>query len=241
MQNAYQNPAPNVTVRSPNRLSQSHEKHLKRMTVALFILLDCTASMDELIGGVIKALIRFSELFFEANLEPIIGLITFRDETYGERPVVYQLGTPLEKIREILLATKAEGGGDEPESSLPAIMRGVDGFDNIDPDAKRIILHITDDKPHDPEAGFTSTSVLKALSQNGTIYYACTPAIEPYKSFANKTGGTLFPLVPNMDADTFKDVLLTVAHQTIKTVRRNGPVLTGEALEALRQLGFKEE
>jgi len=241
MQNVNQDPAPKVTVRAPNRLPETFGQQLKRMVVAIFIVLDCTGSMDEYIAGVIKALIRFSELLFEANLEPIIGLITFRDETYGERTVVYPLRTSLEKIREILLATKAEGGGDEPESSLPAIMRGVDGFDNANPEAKRVILHITDNPPHDPEAGLTSASVLKALCQKGIIYFACTPAIEPYKSLANKTGGTLFPLAANMDADAFKDVLLAVAHQTIKTVRRDGPVLTDEALDALRQLGYREE
>lgn len=238
MQTANQNIASKKTVRVSGRQALPAQKTSKQILVTIFIVLDATESMHDVIAGAIKALIRFTELFFESDLVPVMGLVIFRDETYGEKTQVTPLGTDPEIIREILRGTRAEGGGDEPESSLPAIAKAITGFKDAGPEAKRILLHVTDASTHDPESGNTSSSVLSALKQGRIIYYGCAPAIEPYKSFANATGGTLFPLEKDIDSEAFKDVLLAVARHSIKTVRHEGPVLTDDAMNALRNLGL---
>jgi hypothetical protein len=222
------------TIRSPGAGFRQRPGDASAMAVAVFIILDATGSMAELIAGVVKALLRFTELLCESNLKPLMGLVVFRDQTYGEKTLVMPLGTAPEEIREVLRHTKADGGHDDPESALPAIMHAIEGFQLTPAGAKKVILQISDAPPHDPEAGYTSANVLAAMMQCRVIYFACTPPIPPYTKFANATGGTLFPLEENLDSEAFKDVLLAVARQTIETIRRDGPVLTDEALQALR-------
>ncbi len=236
MQSNNQEFVPLQTVRWPGQDPRQAQKALQTIVVAVFIILDATGSMAELIAGVVKALVRFTEILYESNLKPSLGLVVFRDELQGEKTHVFPLGTSPEEIRQILRKTRAEGGDDAPESSLPAIMRAIEGFEGVELGTKKIALHITDAPTHDPESGYTRASVRSALTQNQVIYFACAPAIEPYKTFANVAGGTLFPLTADIEAEAFKDVLLSVAHQTVKTVRRDGPILTADALDILREM-----
>jgi hypothetical protein len=123
-------------------------------------------------------------------------------------------------------------------------MRALDQLRHAEPGAKKILLLITDARPHDPETDHNGCIVTAGVVQEGladqqVLFFACTPVIEPYKSFANLTGGTLFPLQKDMDADTFKDLLVDVAHQTVKTVRHSGPVIADDALELLKSLDKK--
>ncbi len=210
------------------------------VAIALYVLLDATGSMAAAISGVIKALLRMVDIFVASQIVPTLGLVVFRDEKYGEQPLVLPLGSRPEEICNLLKRTTADGGGDEPESSLPAIMRALDQMQHAEPGVKRIILHITDAPPHDPENGHTSKSVLEALKRHQAVYFACAPAIEPYKSFANVTGGTLFQLEEDMSADTFRDLLLNVAHQTVATVRSSGPAISDEARALLKSVAAKD-
>lgn len=209
--------------------------------VAMIILLDATGSMAAEIEGAKRALVRMVEILMVSRIVPTLGLIIFRDETIGERPIVLPLGTSAEEICELLKRTKADGGDDIPESSLLAVMRALDQLQRAEPGAKKIILLITDAPPHDPETDcngcvVTARVVQDALADHKALFFVCTPAIEPYKTFANVTGGTLFPLQKDMDADTFKDLLVDVAHQTVKTVRHSGPIIADDALELLKSL-----
>lgn len=209
--------------------------------VAILILLDATGSMAAAIEGAKRALVRMVEILMASRVVPKLGLIIFRDETYGERPIVLQLGSSAEEICESLKRTKADGGGDEKESSLLAVKCGLEQLRHAEPGAKKIALLITDAPPHDPETDcngcvVTAGAVEKGLADQQVLFFACTPAIEPYKTFANVTGGTLFPLQKDMDADTFKDLLVDVAHQTVITVRHSGPVIADDALDLLKSL-----
>ncbi len=213
--------------------------------IAFVILLDATGSMATAIEAVIRALRRMVDVFMTSQVIPTLGLVVFRDETYGERPIVLPLGTSAEEICELLKTTEAYGGEDAPESSLLAVMRALDQLQRAEPGAKKIILLITDAPPHDPERSdignlVTAEVVREALTDQQVLFFACTPTIEPYKSFANLTGGTLFPLQKDMDEDTFKDLLVDVAHQTVKTVRHSGPVITDEALALMKNLDTRE-
>jgi len=229
-----QSSRPGPTVKHPGPHPKLPQSLQRRIAVAIYILLDATGSMAAEIAGVVKALLGFVKILRKSDLDPVLGLIVFRDEPYGEKPLVLPLGASPDGICDVLRATRATGGDDDPESSYPAIMRAVESVKSCGSEVKRIFLHITDAPPHDPEQGHTSDTVLQALKQHRIVFFACTPAIEPYTLFANVTGGTLFPLQPDMNAEAFRDVLLAVADQTVKTVRRDGPALTEEMRALLK-------
>ena len=139
-------------------------------------------------------------------------------------PEVYAAGTPPEQLRKFLARVVAVGGGTLPESSLPALMKAAAMLEVTEQGVPRVVLHVTDAPPHDPEAGHTARSVLEAFKQERVLYFGCTPDIEPYRTFANVTGGTLFPIEPDMRSKTFEAVLQDFARTTVKTVRAAGRV-----------------
>lgn len=112
---------------------------------------------------------------------------------------------------------KCEGGGDFPESSLLAIKRGLElkGFRN---GAKEVVLCVSDAPPHDPEAGVSSSNIFTLLREQDVLCFTCTPNIEPYRSFANLTQGTLFEIAPSMDANAFLHIVKAFGHETVRTV-----------------------
>jgi hypothetical protein len=191
----------------------SGQRPLARVDIVMVI--DVTGSMGPYIQGVFLAVDGFMQILTEGGVDPCFGLVLFRDEKYGEMPECYDLGIPPERIRAILNQTKAKGGGDEEESSLPAIKRAL-GLGGYREGAQRILLFITDAPPREPEHGLTSESILAMLRDNAAVLFACTHREEPYSTFANATQGMLFPIEPGLKPETFKDVLLSVAHVTVK-------------------------
>lgn len=201
----------------------------------LVIAIDATGSMDNFFRAIVRAIHRMIDIFTSGNFEPHLGLVVFRDEKYGEMPEVYEIGTPPEKIKRVLSETEPSGGGDEPESSLPALMRAAELIDNANVQAASIILHISDSGCHDPEDGHTAESVLDALKDHGVIVFECTPAIEPYKNFADATGGTLFEIEPHMDEAAFENVLIRFAKASVNTVQAASAHLDDDVKAILRE------
>ena len=207
-------------------------QHMTRL--ALVIILDATQSMTPYIEAVLKALQHMLDILMHAEFEPLVGMVIFRDELEGEMPEVYEVGTPPAELKAVLSRLKAIGGGTIPESSLPAIMNAVSLVRQVGQDMTRVFLHITDAPPHDPEAGHTARSVLEALKQEHVLFFACAPDEEPYRSFANVTGGTLFPLEKNLDAETFQGVLTDFARTTVKTIKMGESGISNEVRDLLR-------
>ena len=175
-----------------------------RTRTILVILLDATGSMKPFIEGVLRALQHMLDILIQGALEPLVGMVMFRDELEGERPEVYEIGTPSQELKQVLDGVQATGGGDEPESSYPAIMRAIGLLETAEPQMPRVFLHITDAPPHDPEGDLTARSMLEALKREHVIFFACTHNEEPYRTFANATGGTLFPFQKNVSPEPLK-------------------------------------
>jgi hypothetical protein len=194
--------------------SMSEQRPLAHADIVF--VLDATLSMSPFIQGVIFALLGFLDILEKASIDAALGLVVFRDELIGEQPVCYDVGMPAGQIREVLRRTVASGGGDRPESSLPAIHHALD-LSGYRPDAQKILLLITDAPPHDPEGNVTSEQVLERLCAERVLFFACCPRDVPaYVRLVNATEGTLFSIEPGLKPETFKDVLLSVAHVTVK-------------------------
>ncbi len=208
----------------PGGTPQVRQGRLQRGTpsctrLVLLIVLDATGSMTPYVTAVGAALRHMLDILVSGSLSPEVGMIVFRDELEGEMPEVYAAGTPPEQLRKFLARVEAVGGGTLPESSLPALMKAAAMLEATEQGVPRVVLHVTDAPPHDPEAGHTARSVLEAFKQERVLYFGCTPDIEPYRTFANVTGGTLFPIEPDMRSKTFEAVLQDFARTTVKTVR----------------------
>ena len=203
--------------------------------VDLVILVDATSSMGPFIDAVKRGLIHLLGILESGNLDVRLGLVVFWDELCGERPECYPVGTPVDEIRKILQAKSVRGGGDIQESSLLAIKRGLElkGFRNS---AKVVFVVDSDAPPHDPESGVSSSNILKMLKDRDVLCFACTPNIEPYRSFANSTQGTLFEITPGMDSNAFLHVVKSFGHATVKTVHAMRGADARKAMETAMRL-----
>ena len=209
----------------------------------LAIVLDCTESMTPFIQGMILALDGFLAILESAAFQVKVGLVLYRDERIGEMPELHEIGVPVAELRRILKGVKAQGGGDVPESALPATMRAIELLSAC-PDARahRVVLHITDAPPHLDE-GPTPESVTAALLQNGITYCACAPReIGVYVGFANSTGGWLSSIQEGLTPEQIRDSLLTLAYKTVSiTLPSHDPELGAEMKGAVRDALQKEE
>ncbi len=188
-----------------------------RRRVIVQMVLDATESMERYLRRVVAAMLFFVDELTSSNLEPVFCLTIFRDEIEGEMPEIGPLGMPPEKIKDILKNTRTQGGGSIPESALPAIWKTLDVAEH-ETDQKVLFL-LTDAPCHNPESGISAQGVAARLAQKQVLFFACSPKIQPYTDFVTATGGLLFPITPDMDADSFKAMLSALTATTVKTMR----------------------
>ena len=110
--------------------------------VDIVFVLDTTASMINEIRAMVNNLITFTEILESSGLDARIGLITFGDELRSR----YDLTDNFIKIKKVLEAQYATGGGDVPEASLDAII-GISDL-TFRKNAQKIAIVITDAAPH---------------------------------------------------------------------------------------------
>lgn len=211
---------------------------------ALAIVLDVTLSMEDIIIGTLQALQGFLDILHDRGFDVEVGLILFRDQLLGEMPQCFKVGTPLVTLQGALAQVKALGGGDDPESSLPAISRALDMLGDGVVAVNRAILHITDAPAHDPEGQHTSQSIVQRLMQEQVLFFATAPPSWdplpgvscPYATFCNSTGGTLLPLDKNITAETFATLLKTVIADRMTRSMSKSHGLGNEVSDAMRQM-----
>jgi hypothetical protein len=149
---------------------------VKRRADILFCL-DCTGSMVGEIEAIKDTIIEFSEMIEKDGIRTRIGLIEFRDRLYGEEHKVHDFGgqvftkDPL-AFKSVISTVKAEGGHDEPESSLDAVMLAC--RQPFDEKASKVIILITDAPPHIPDKEVQSMDeVVEMLNNTGVEQFYC--------------------------------------------------------------------
>lgn len=135
-------------------LYQKVIQNQQRKADILFVL-DCTGSMQGEIDAVRDAITSFADTIQSQSVRARVGLIEFRDRLIGEeqRVLLFE-GEPFTSnpaiFREQIAQLRAKGGGDEPESSLDAVLLALD--QPFDPTANKVIVLVTDAPPHLPDA-----------------------------------------------------------------------------------------
>lgn len=146
--------ARSVTHRSseglPSRLAELYE----RRRADIMFVLDCTASMKGELDAIRDAFISFAESIQADGVRARVGLVEFRDRLIEEehRALLFD-GEPFttdpESFRREVSTLRASGGGDEPESSLDAILLAL--RQPFAPGANKVLVLVTDAPPHVPD------------------------------------------------------------------------------------------
>ncbi|MBE9009039.1 VWA domain-containing protein [Pseudanabaenaceae cyanobacterium LEGE 13415] len=140
----------------PQQFQALYQKVIQNQRKAdILFVLDCTGSMQGEIDAVRDAITSFADTIQSQSVRARVGLIEFRDRLIGEEQrVVLFDGEPFTSnptvFREQVAKLRAKGGGDEPESSLDAVLLALD--QPFDPSANKVIVLVTDAPPHIPDA-----------------------------------------------------------------------------------------
>ena len=135
----------------------------------IVFVLDVTQSLDPQIAGLRDGIGQFVKALKDKDLEPRIGLVAFRDIIYDKVPFEWlkfngQLFTTDTKaFSEEVGKLKAMGGGDDPESSLDAIVEAAKY--PFRPGALRVLLLITDEKPQTKGNSVPMKRALEVLAE----------------------------------------------------------------------------
>lgn len=130
------------------------KRAINRRQADIMFVLDCTQSMQGEIDAIRDAMLSFVDSIKAEGVRARVGLVEFRDRLIKEEHRVLQFNgeiftTDPDLFRQQVMKLKAYGGGDEPESSLDALMLALD--QPFSPDSQKIIVLITDAPPHIPD------------------------------------------------------------------------------------------
>ncbi len=124
---------------------------LHKPRVEVVFALDTTGSMGGLIRAAREKIWSIATTLAQAQPAPEIrmGLVAYRDRGDAYVTQVVDLTSDLDAVYARLMALRAEGGGDGPESVNQALADAVGGVSwSQDPDAYQVIFLVGDAPPH---------------------------------------------------------------------------------------------
>lgn len=203
----------------------------KRKADVMFVL-DCTGSMQGEINAIRDAITGFADTINSDGVRVRVGLVEFRDRLIGEEHRVLKFdGQPFTNdpvlFRREVSALTATGGGDEPESSLDALMLAL--RQPFAPDTNKVIVLVTDAPPHIPDKETKSIEqVTAAIKSTGVqqfylVIRAKQSNSQIYLKLLEGTRGMAFDLGMGDDfrsrAEDFKRTLMALG-KTISSATR---------------------
>lgn len=202
--------------------------------VDIFFVLDVTTSMEDAIHGVRDGIVSFAGELDKQGLDPRIGLLAFRDLRINEPEEILRFdGEPFTRdykgFSNRVGRLEARGGGDIPESSLDAL--AVSAKQPFRKDAVKVLILITDARPHEPdEQGRTAEEIGALLKQAGidqlhlVIYARDRRHYEPIQKAVG--GGKYFSLREAERGSTdYKSILPQISQSVAETAREKQPAV----------------
>jgi hypothetical protein len=208
--------ADGTTLSGTALMKLSIEKAVTPAVDVLFVL-DLTGSMQFAINGIKQGIRSFVEQLEGTNVDARIGLIGFRDiQADKERPFVLLFeGEPFTRdygaLRDKLKELFANGGGDEPESSLQALALAAQ--QPFRGNASRVLVLITDAPPkiHPDEQPSTVAQTVEELKNHEidqVHYIARRRDVEgPYAPLKSEFSGDFFDIQRASRGDAFAGLL----------------------------------
>jgi Mg-chelatase subunit ChlD len=126
----------------------------KKQRADIMFILDCTQSMAGELQAIKDAIFSFVGTIQSDGVRVRIGLIEFRDRLINEEHRVLSFnGAPFTNDPDVFKREAkhlyAIGGGDEPESSLDAVLLAV--RQPFEADSQKVLVLVTDAPPHIPD------------------------------------------------------------------------------------------
>jgi hypothetical protein len=174
--------------------------------VDVMFVFDQTGSMSEEINALIKKTMSFAMVISQSGIDYSLGLVTFSDIV--EKKFGYCSSS--EEFKKNLQTVTANGGDDEPENQLDALMYSLDSCKSR-PGSRRIFILVTDAPFHalDKFTRNDAQSVCKTLKKAGVELDIVGPDIDPYHWMSAECGGNFY----DKDGGDFNEVIRKLAGQ----------------------------
>jgi molecular chaperone DnaK len=190
--------------------------------VDIGFVLDCTGSMAGCISGVKQEIGNFCNELSRSALDYRLSLVEYRDLKCGEPTQTYDWTPDVERFRGWVAGLRADGGGDEPESGLDALVSAVELAPRSG--AAHILVLITDATSHVPDQrGRDAAAVAGLIASRSARVFAIAPRFAAYERIVSETGGKLYDFNASftpgrVNVELFREVLRDLGHAVIRTL-----------------------
>lgn len=203
-----------------------------RRRADIVFVLDTTSSMKGEIDAIKDAIMVFVDSIHSSGVRVRVGLVEFKDRLINEEHRALRFNgeaftTDADAFRREVSLLQARGGGDEPESSLDALMLAL--RQPFDADANKVLVLVTDAPPHIPDRDVRSIEeVAQAIRLSGIrqlylVIRTQDPKSQIYLKLLEETRGIAFELGKGGDfrsrAEDFKRTLMALG-KTISSATR---------------------
>ncbi len=167
--------------------------------VDVMFVFDETGSMADEIAALLQKTRKFADTIAQSGINFRLGLLSFSDKTEKQ----YGYTSDVEQFKKNVSALVANGGDDEPENQLDALIDAA----KIEtrPGAKRIFILVTDASYHFQDA-ITKRhpeNVIATLKEQGVQLHVVGPELDSYKRMSQKLAGNFY----DKDSDDFSSIV----------------------------------
>lgn len=168
----------------------------------IVFVFDTTGSMGDEIEGVKNTSIAFANKLRDNNRDFRLGLVAFGDEIRDVNNLDGSLTADAEEFKRWVGRLRADGGGDEEEMSLDALLEASEM--QFRSDAQKILLLITDAPPHERNDGagvsrVTAGGTAATLKDAGFTVYAVAYNDGRFGQIVDATGGVFYDIYVDSD------------------------------------------
>lgn len=174
----------------------------KAEKVDVMFVFDQTGSMSDEIVALLQKTQKFADMIAQSGINYRLGLVSFSDKT----ELKYDYTADVAQFKKMLSTLTANGGDDEPENQLDALMDATAYPARAD--AKRIFILVTDAPYHFQDAitKRRPEEVVAALKAQKIQLHVVGPELDAYKKMSQDLAGNFY----DKDSDDFSSIVTSI-------------------------------
>lgn len=171
--------------------------------VDVMFVFDETGSMADEIVALLQKTQKFADAIAHSGINFRLGLVSFSDKTEKK----YAYTADVEQFKKQVSALIANGGDDEPENQLDALMDAAAITPR--PEAKRIFVLVTDASYHfqDAVTKRRPEQVIASLKAQDIQLHVVGPELDSYQKMSKDLAGNFY----DKDSDDFSSIVTTIS------------------------------